>query len=105
VKGRGLRRGGSALVGYDGLGEVERRDVVWLEEGVQEVLARYIVPVNGVVCGVLAVVELVKGREWREGMMVGGGYVPGLVLTVVLWARRELRAVDLSPLEELRSRS
>lgn len=66
-------------------------------------LARYIVPGNGVVCGLLAVAELVQGREWREGMMIGGGYLPGLVLTVILWARRELRVVDMSELQQLRS--
>ena len=66
----------------------------------QVLLARYIVPVNGVVCGVLALLELLLGREWREGMMVGGGYLPGLVLSVVLWARRELRSVDMSGLQE-----
>ena len=66
----------------------------------QALLARYIVPVNGVVCGVLALLELLRGREWREGMRVGGGYLPGLVLSVVLWARRELRSVDMSGLQE-----
>lgn len=80
-----------------------RKEVPWLSDEVQETLARYVVPANGAVCGLLAVLELVKGREWREGMMVGGGYLPGLVLTVVLWARRELRAVDLSELRQLRS--
>jgi hypothetical protein len=35
-------------------------------------------------------------------MAIGGGYVPGLILTVVLWARRELRVVDLGELERLR---
>lgn len=50
----------------------------------------------------LAVAELAQGRTWSEGMMIGGGYVPGLILTVVLWARRELRVVDLGELEKLR---
>lgn len=81
----------------------ERVRVPWLSEEVQELLARYIVPGNGVVCGLLAVAELVQGREWREGMMIGGGYLPGLVLTVILWARRELRVVDMSELQQLRS--
>jgi hypothetical protein len=35
-------------------------------------------------------------------MMVGGGYVPLFVLVFILWARRELRAVDLGELERLR---
>lgn len=78
-------------------------NVPWVSEEVQEVLARYIVPGNGAVCGLLAVAELFQGREWSEGMMIGGGYLPGLVLTVILWARRELRVVDMSELQQLRS--
>ena len=35
-------------------------------------------------------------------MVVGGGYVPGVVLGVILWARRELRAVDMVELERAR---
>ena len=80
--------------------QAEGREVTWLSDEMQALLARYIVPVNGVVCGVLALLELLRGREWREGMMVGGGYLPGLVLSVVLWARRELRSVDMSGLQE-----
>lgn len=81
-----------------------RKEVPWLSDEAQGVFARYIVPGNGVVCGILAVGEMISGGEWREGMMVGGGYLPGLVLTVVLWARRELRVVDMSELQELRGR-
>ncbi|KAF1926029.1 uncharacterized protein M421DRAFT_94172 [Didymella exigua CBS 183.55] len=81
----------------------ERVEVPWLSSEVQGILARYIVPGNGAVCSILAVAELVQRREWREGMMIGGGYLPGLVLTVVLWARRELRVVDMSELQQLRS--
>ncbi|KZM25057.1 uncharacterized protein EKO05_0007569 [Ascochyta rabiei] len=84
---------------------VERKQVPWLSDEAQEVLAQYIVPANGAVCGLLAVAEVVQGRAWSEGMMVGGGYLPGLVLTVVLWARRELRVVDMSALQQLASRS
>ena len=80
--------------------QAEGREVTWLSDEMQALLARYIVPVNGVVCGVLALLELLRGREGREGMMVGGGYLPGLVLSVVLWARRELRSVDMSGLQE-----
>lgn len=75
----------------------------WLSSEVQQVLVRYIVPGNGAICGVLAVAELIQARQWREGMMIGGGYLPGLVLTVMLWARRELRVVDMSELQQLQS--
>ncbi|KAJ8112969.1 hypothetical protein OPT61_g4791 [Boeremia exigua] len=100
-KGRGV--GGYALGTGASAQQGERREVPWLSEEIQELLARYIVPVNGGVCGLLAVLELFQGREWREGMMIGGGYLPGLVLTVLLWARRELRAVDMGELQRLRS--
>ncbi|KAG9199860.1 hypothetical protein G6514_007858 [Epicoccum nigrum] len=80
--------------------QAERREVPWLSDQSQALLARYLIPANGVMCGVLALLELLRGREWREGMMVGGGYLPGLVLSVVLWARRELRGVDMSGLQE-----
>ncbi|KAF9693720.1 hypothetical protein EKO04_008144 [Ascochyta lentis] len=83
----------------------ERKEVPWLSDEIQEVLARYIVSANGAVCALLAVMEMVQGRTWSEGMMVGGGYLPGLVLTVVLWARRELRVVDMSALQRLASQS
>ena len=102
-KGKGRSVGGYGLGTRASARQAERKDVPWLSDEMQELLARYIVPANGVVCGVLAVAEMVQGREWREGMMIGGGYLPGLVLTVVLWARRELRVVDLSELQQLRS--
>jgi hypothetical protein len=51
---------------------------------------------------VLAVLELWQGRTWSEGVMVGGGYLPGFMLSVVLWARRELRVVDMGELEKLK---
>jgi len=69
-----------------------------------EMLAKYMVPANAALCGILAFAELWKGREWSEGMGVGGGYLPGLIFAVVLFARRELRTMDLSELERLRDR-
>lgn len=108
--GRGSGKGkGKARMGGYGINttpltqRAERKEVPWLSDEVQDVLAKYVVVANGVVCGLLAVIELVKGRSWSEGMMIGGGYVPGLVLTVMLWARRELRVVDMSELQQLRS--
>ncbi|KAL5402071.1 hypothetical protein PMIN03_010967 [Paraphaeosphaeria minitans] len=85
--------------------KAERRPVPYISDATAEVVARYIVAANGVLCGVLAVAEMLQGRSWGAGMSVGGGYLPGLVFTVVLFARRELRAVDMSELERLRYQS
>ena len=65
-------------------------------------LAKYIVPANAGICVLLAILELLRGRSWSEGVAVGGGYLPGFVLSVVLWARRELRVMDMSELEKLK---
>ena len=65
-------------------------------------LSQHVVRANAGVCVALAVREVVRGRAWSEGMVVGGGYVPGVVLGVILWARRELRAVDMVELERAR---
>lgn len=104
-KGKGKARsvGGYGINTGTSIGGVDRKEVPWLSDEVQELLARYIVPANAGVCAFLTGLELVRGRQWREGMMIGGGYLPGLVLTVVLWARRELRVVDMSALQRLRS--
>ncbi|PVH93412.1 hypothetical protein DM02DRAFT_619292 [Periconia macrospinosa] len=79
-----------------------RQAVPYISEEVAVVLEKYIVPVNVVLCVFLALIEVGHGRSWSEGMMIGGGYVPGFVLTVVMFARRELRVVDLGELERLR---
>lgn len=84
---------------------VERIPVPYVSEDVAEALARYAVPVNAALCVVLAVLELCRGRSWNQGMMIGGGYVPGFVMTVIMFARRELRVVDLGELERLRYRT
>lgn len=80
----------------------ERRLVPWLPEEVTELLAKYIVPANAGVCMVLVILEFLSGHEWSESLTVGGGFLPGFVLSVVLWARMELRVVDLGELEKLR---
>lgn len=77
----------------------------YISEATAEAIARYIVVANGALCAVLGVAEMLQGRAWGEGMTVGGGYLPGLVFTVVMFARRELRAVDMSELERLRDQS
>lgn len=102
-KGKGIARGADGLPSTSG--SAQRRPVPYLSEEAAEALARYIVPGNAALCGVLAIFELWKGREWSEGLSIGGGYLPGLVLAVVLWARRELRVVDLGELERLRVRN
>ncbi|KAF2833837.1 hypothetical protein CC86DRAFT_365628 [Ophiobolus disseminans] len=80
----------------------ERQPVPWISDDVADQLAKYIVPVNAGIAVLLALLELVRGRSWSEGVMVGGGYLPGVVLSVVLWARRELRVMDMSELEKLK---
>lgn len=103
TKGKRRSKGGYGLSTHtSSLQQDERKQVPWLSDEIQELLAQYIVLGNGVICGLLALAESVQGREWREGMMIGGGYLPGLVLTVVLWARRELRVVDMSELHQLK---
>jgi hypothetical protein len=73
-----------------------------LPEPVARLLAQHVVRLNAALCVALAVHEVAQGRPWSEGMVVGGGYVPGVVLGVILWARRELRAVDMVELERAR---
>jgi L-aminopeptidase/D-esterase-like protein len=75
--------------------------VPYLSGATVELVAQWIVAANGLLCAVLAVAEMLQERPWGEGMTVGGGYLPGLVLAVVMFARRELRAVDMSELERL----
>lgn len=83
----------------------ETKAVPYVSDEVAELLRKYIIPGNGAICVILCLVELGTGRTWSEGMMIGGGYVPGFIFSVVLWARRELRVVDLGELERLRYRT
>jgi hypothetical protein len=82
----------------------ETPPVPYISRETADVLKTYAVPVNGAICAVLAVWELIMRREWSQGIMIGGGYLPGLVFGVCMWARRELRVVDLGELERLRYR-
>jgi len=82
-----------------------RRPVPYVSDEMAELLAKYVIPVNGALCLLLALAELWQGRTWSEGVTVGGGLLPGLILTIVMWARRELRVVDLGELEKLRYRT
>lgn len=74
----------------------------YLSPEIVELLRNYVISANSAICAILATVELFQGRSWSEGMMIGGGYVPGLVWTFILWTRRELRTLDLGELERLR---
>jgi hypothetical protein len=80
----------------------ERRRVPYITNEIADALAKYIIPANSAACVLLALLELWRARTWSEGVAVGGGYLPGFVLSVVLWARRELRVVDLGELEGLK---
>ncbi|KAH7094633.1 hypothetical protein FB567DRAFT_510643 [Paraphoma chrysanthemicola] len=80
----------------------ERKPVPFLSDELADLAAKYIVPANAAICIVLAVVELLRRRGWSEGIEIGGGYLPGFVMSVVLWLRRELRVMDMSELEKLK---
>jgi hypothetical protein len=80
----------------------DRRPVPYISEEIAERVGKYIVPANTAVCAFLALLELWQVFTWSGGSMVGRGYLPGIVLGVVLWARRELRVVDLGELEKLK---
>jgi hypothetical protein len=80
----------------------ERRPVPYIPDDAADALEKYIIPANSATCVLLALFELWHARTWSEGITVGGGYLPGFVLSVVLWARRELRVVDLGQLEGLK---
>lgn len=67
-----------------------------------DLLAKYIIPFNALLSGVLILLEAARGRTWNEGLGVGGGYLPALVFGIIIVARREVRGVDLSELERLR---
>jgi hypothetical protein len=81
-----------------------RRPVPYLSSETQDVIADYIVPVNRAVCGLMALYEVWQQREWSEGFTAGGGFLPGVVCLVILWARTELRIIDMAELEKASAR-
>lgn len=78
-----------------------RRPVPYLSEQTADMIAEYIVPVNRAACGALALYETWLHRDWSEGLTVGGGYLPGLICFLILWARTELRIIDMDALEKM----
>ncbi|KAF2704795.1 hypothetical protein K504DRAFT_461048 [Pleomassaria siparia CBS 279.74] len=83
----------------------ETPDVPYISDEASGLLKTWIVPVNAVLCVAFAGWEVWQSRAWSEGFMVGGGSLPGIVMGVIMWARRELRVVDLGELERLRYRA
>jgi hypothetical protein len=78
-----------------------RRPVPYVSEQTADVIGDYIVTVNRAVCGLLALYEVWLSRDWSEGFMVGGGFLPGVLCLVILWARTELRIIDMNALEKM----
>lgn len=75
-----------------------RRPVPFVSPEVAELLAGYIVTVNRAMCGFLALYEVWLGGEWIQGLMIGGGFLPGVICMVILYARTELRIIDVEQL-------
>ncbi|EMD60175.1 hypothetical protein COCSADRAFT_175267 [Bipolaris sorokiniana ND90Pr] len=82
-----------------------RRPVPYISESTADAIAANIMTVNRAVCGILALSEVWMERDWSQGFMVGGGFLPGLICFVVLWARTELRIIDMDALEELNNKA
>ncbi|RII04755.1 hypothetical protein CUC08_Gglean011004 [Alternaria sp. MG1] len=78
-----------------------RRPVPYLSEDMADRIGDYIVPINRAVCGLLALYEVWLAREWSEGFMIGGGFLPGVICLIILWARTELRIIDMDALERI----
>ncbi len=83
-------------------GSHQRPEVPYISSEVADWLAAYLTKGNIVVAGCLAVHEACWGSEWGHRFMIEGGYLPVLICFVVLWARRELRVIDMSGLERLK---
>ncbi|KAL6703229.1 hypothetical protein ACN47E_010091 [Coniothyrium glycines] len=78
-----------------------RRPVPYVAPSTADLLAEHLVTVNRAVCGVLALLELWRGTAYSEALMVGGGFLPGVICLVILYARTELRIISMDELERL----
>lgn len=78
-----------------------RRPVPYISAEVADKIGDYIMPINRAVCGLLALYEVWLARDWSEGFMVGGGFLPGVICLVILWARTELRIIDMEVLDKI----
>jgi hypothetical protein len=78
-----------------------RRPVPYISEQTADVVGDYIVMVNRALCGLLALYEVWLSRNWSEGFTIGGGFLPGVICMVILWARTELRIIDMNALEKM----
>jgi hypothetical protein len=78
-----------------------RRPVPYISSEMADMVGDYIVMVNRAVCGLLALYEVWLSRDWSEGFMIGGGFLPGVICMVILWARTELRIIDMNALEKM----
>jgi hypothetical protein len=78
-----------------------RRPVPYLSTQIADIIGNNIVMVNRAVCGLLALYEVWLARDWSEGFKVGGGFLPGVICLVILWARTELRIIDMNALEKI----
>ena len=81
----------------------ERPPVPYISDELAEWLAAYLTAGNVAVAGCLALHEAWKGTEWGNSFVIEGGYLPVLICFIVLWARRELRVIDMSGLEKLKA--
>ncbi|KAI8934087.1 hypothetical protein NX059_008849 [Plenodomus lindquistii] len=75
-----------------------RRPVPFVSTEVADFLAQWIVIVNRAVCGLLALSEVWKAGDWMQGLGIGGGFLPGIICLVILYARTELRIIDMDQL-------
>lgn len=78
-----------------------RRPVPYISSQLADHLADYLVMVNRAVCGALALWEVWIGSDYSKALGVGGGFLPGVICMVIVYARTELRIIDMDSLEKL----